>query len=349
MNSFVRQFLELLREKYVSTEDKVIPVNFAEKVYMYNLDVISAIGLGKAFGMLKADADINDYAKSTEEGMILSARAKGLGILPLLQHPIVTSVIAPSIKDKNGFGKMMATCYQYVDERVANLKTDERSDMLASWVRHGVPEGDQLKSEALQAVLAGSDTTATAIRSTLLLLMTNPRVLHKLQAEIDQAVIDGIVPASSEEAIITTRQVSQLPYLGAVCREGLRVLPPLTGAFARDVGPGGDEVEINGKKVFLPAGTSIAISAAALHRRKDVFGDDHLVFRPERWFEPDEEKLAVMTRINDLTFGAGRFQCLGKSIALQSLPKVIFEVRTRRTCYPSHAALRRRNDHEYCG
>lgn len=332
MNSFVRQFLELLRAKYISTDDKIIPVNFAEKVYMYNLDVISGIGLGKAFGMRKADADLNDYAKSTEEGITMSARAKGLGILPMLQHPLVHSVIAPSIKDKNGFGKMMATCYQFVDERIAAGPTDKRSDMLAAWIRNGLV-GDQLKSEALQAVLAGSDTTATAIRSTLLLLMTNPRVLRKLQAEIDEAVLDGDVPSTSEDAIISSRQATQLPYLHAVCREGLRVLPPLTGAFARDVGPGGDTVDIDGKKVFLPEGTSIAISAVAMHRRKDVFGDDHLIFRPERWFEPDEEKLAVMTRINDLTFGAGRYQCLGKAIALQSLPKVIFEVRTVPRCW----------------
>lgn len=339
MNSFVRQFLELLRSKYISTDEKIVPVNFAEKVYMYNLDVISGIGLGKAFGMLKADADLNDYAKSTEEGITLSARARGLGILPLLQQPWINGIIGPSLKDKNGFGKMMATCYQFVDERLAAGPTDKRSDMLAAWIRNGL-EGDQLKSEALQAVLAGSDSTATAIRSTLLLLMSNPRVLRKLQVEIDQAVIDGIVPVSSEEGIITARQVIQLPYLQAICREGLRVLPPLTGAFARDVGPGGDEVDIYGKKIFLPEGTSIAISAVAMHRRKDVFGDDHLVFRPERWFEPDEEKLAVMTRINDLSFGAGRFQCLGKAIALQSLPKVIFEVRVNASRHPSIAPLR---------
>ena len=62
-----------------------------------------------------------------------------------------------------------------------------------------------------------------------------------------------------------------------------------------------------------------------MHRDKALYGDDAQSFRPERWFEKDAEKLAAMTRTNDLIFGDGKWQCLGKPVAMMELPKIIFE------------------------
>lgn len=319
----VQQFIHLLQSKYMSTDDKIVPVDLARKVQFFTLDVISGVGLGKSFGMLEADTDIDAYAKSSEEGLLLAAKALALGINGLTQLPVIGPLIAPSPKDKTGFGRMMAACFRYVEERVSN-PTDERSDMLASFIRHGL-SGDELRSEALEQIVAGSDTTAAAIRGTLLLLLTNNRVYRKLQREIDEAVHDGKVP--SDGTIISGRQSRQLPYLQAVIREGIRVLPPVTNIFSRDVPPDGDEVVVDGQKIFLPGGSCIGQSALAMHHSREVFGEDASAFRPERWFEPDEEKLAAMTRVNELMFGAGRWMCLGKPVALLELPKMIFEVR----------------------
>lgn len=35
--------------------------------------------------------------------------------------------------------------------------------------------------------------------------------------------------------------------------------------------------------LFIKAGTTLSLSAYSLHRRKDVFGEDVEIFRPERW------------------------------------------------------------------
>jgi cytochrome P450 len=72
-----------------------------------------------------------------------------------------------------------------------------------------------------EQILAGSDTTAAAIRVILFYIMSHPRVYAKLQAEIDEAVENGTAPASP--GIISDTKVRQLPYLGAVVREGMRV------------------------------------------------------------------------------------------------------------------------------
>lgn len=319
----VQEFLDLIRSKYVSTDAKIVPVDMAKKVQYFALDVISGVGLGKTFGMLKNDTDVEGYLQSAEEGLRIANFSLAIGLSWIAQAPVIGRFIAPSEKTQNGFGRMIATCFRYVDEREAN-PTDKRSDMLASFIRHGI-HGADLKTEALEQIVAGSDTTSSAIRIILLHIITNPRVYAKLQREIDEAVQTGKAPR--EGAIITHSQTKQLPYLQATIREAMRVMPPVANIFSRDIPPQGDTVKIKGQEVFLPGGANIGYSAYAMHRSPEIYGEDAKAFRPERWFEEDQDKLAVMLRTNELIFGHGKYQCLGKPVAQIEIGKVIFEVR----------------------
>ncbi|KAM0334507.1 hypothetical protein ACHAQA_001536 [Verticillium albo-atrum] len=319
----LQELLDLIRSKYVSTQDRIIPMDLAKKVQFFTLDVISSVGLGKTFGMLRADEDVDSYLQSSEEGLAAANLAWGLGASWLAQAPFVGRFIAPSPRDNNGFGKMMATCFRFVDERVAR-DTDKRSDMLASFIRHGLRD-DELRSEALEQIIAGSDTTAGAIRGALLLTITNPRVSTLLQLEIDAAVRDGKAPGVGE-GLISLAQAKELPYLQAVVRESLRMRPPVANLFPRNVPKGGDTVLVNGESVVLPGGVCIGYSAYAMHRSEALYGDDAQAFRPERWFEDDKEKLAAMVRTNDMVFGDGKFMCLGKAVAQMEMAKTLFEL-----------------------
>lgn len=332
----VQEFVQLIRSKYISTEQQVIPMECAKKVQYFTLDVISSVGLGRSFGMLVNDRDVSDYIKSSEEGLYMATVFMALGISWLAHVPWFGRLLAPSPKDPTGFGKMIATCFRYVDQRAAD-PTDERSDMLASFIRHGLVE-DELRTEAAEQVVAGSDTTSSAINGVFLHLTANPRVQRKLQREIDEAVQSGdssYLPASN---IIPHERARQLPYLQAVIREAMRVRPPVVNIFSKNVPPGGDTVTVDGQSVFIPGGTCIGYSAGAMHHDKALYGDDAQSFRPERWFEKDAEKLAAMTRTNDLIFGDGKWQCLGKPVAMIELGKIIFEV--RRGCSHSESNVR---------
>lgn len=320
----VQEFVQLIKSKYISTEERVVPMDCARKVQYFTLDVISSVGLGRSFGMLVSDRDANDYIKSTEEGLYLTSVLIALGIGWLAHVPWFGRLLAPDPKDQSGYGKMIGTCFRYVDQRAAKA-TDERSDMLASFIRHGL-NGDELRSEAVEQVVAGSDTTSSAINGVFLHLTANPRVQRKLQREIDEAVRSGDSYLSTT-GVISHERAKQLPYLQAVIRESNRVRPPVVNIFSKDVPRGGDTVTVDGQSVFIPGGTCIGYSAGAMHRDKALYGDDAQSFRPERWFEKDAEKLAAMTRTNDLIFGDGKWQCLGRPVAMMELPKIIFEVR----------------------
>jgi len=64
------------------------------------------------------------------------------------------------------------------------MRNTGKSDMFASFVRHGL-DTEELVSESVLQVVAGSDTTATALRCIFLYVMTHPRVYRQLQREID--------------------------------------------------------------------------------------------------------------------------------------------------------------------
>jgi cytochrome P450 len=194
-------------------------MDLAKKIPYFTLDVISHVGLGQPFGDLKADADVKDYLKASEEGLKIGNTAWAMGLAWLKDTPVIGPAISPSEKDASGFGRMMAEGRKLVDAR-RSQSTEGKSDMLASFVRNGV-SGDDLFQEAFEQIIAGSDTTAAAIRIILLYIISHPRVYAKLQAEIDEAVKSG----AGGSGIVTDAEARQLPYLGAVIRESLRVSP----------------------------------------------------------------------------------------------------------------------------
>ncbi|KAK0384024.1 hypothetical protein NLU13_8113 [Sarocladium strictum] len=323
IDSRLGELLSLIKAKYISNTDHIVPMDLAKKIQYFTLDVISCVGLGQTFGMLQEDADVHGYMSSIENGLLIANTTLAMGVSWMAQAPVIGQYIAPGPQKQDAFGGMMATCFRFVDERMAK-ETDKRSDMLASFARHGL-SGDELRSEALEQIIAGSDTTAGAIRGVILQVITNPRVYAKLQVEIDDAVREGRAPDKGE-GIISAAEAKQLPYLQAVIREGLRVRPPVANIFPRDVPAGGDTIEVDGKSIFLPEGVCIGYSAYGMHMAEETYGEDAASYRPERWFDPDQKKLAEMVQTNELIFGHGKWACLGKPVAQLELSKSIFEL-----------------------
>ncbi|KAK1447260.1 cytochrome P450 [Colletotrichum melonis] len=163
--------------------------------------------------------------------------------------------------------------------------------------------------------LAGSDTTATAIRATILHIITNPQVTSTLRAEIDAAELSW--------PIISDAEAREMPYLQAVIKEGLRIFPPVVGQMSKEVTNGGAGDDFKG--IHLPEGTRIGYCAWGIFRRQDIWGQDCHVFRPERWLGSDVERLRLMEGTLELVFGYGRWQCLGRNVALMELNKVFVE------------------------
>lgn len=124
-------------------------------------------------------------------------------------------------------------------------------------------------------IVAGSETSATALCGSTYLLLSNPSTLTKLTSEVRAAF--------ATEAEILPHATAGLPYLSAVIEEALRLCPPGPGTFPRRVPEGGRIVCDR----FVPGGTAVGVHQVSTHRDPRNFVRP-LEFRPERWLGDPE-------------------------------------------------------------
>jgi len=159
---------------------------------------------------------------------------------------------------------------------------------------------------------------------TLLCLLTTPNSYRKAQAEVD-AYYDSKEAKNDPNSILTYADAKSLPYIQACIREALRLWPPSAGLFTKQVPDnGGDTVH----GYYLPPGTELGQCVMGVGRYPPLFGntEDASIFRPERWFEADPQKLEQMASAVDLVFSTAKYVCLGKPIALMEMAKFFVEV-----------------------
>ncbi|KAF7503960.1 hypothetical protein GJ744_002985 [Endocarpon pusillum] len=329
-------FISFIRQKYLSCSVEASslekrefqsasycykPVDFARIAQYFALDVISDIAFGQPFGFLETDSDVHDYIKTQKALLpLFEWFAMFPSLWRLTRIGWVSRLLMPKTTDKSGLGCLMGVAERIVNHRyAATSKCAPKSDMLGSFIRHGLPQ-EQAKVETVLQVMAGSDTTVTSLRMFVLFMNTSPPVLHRLLAELDAAEKAGKL---SRPMARGSEIQAHIPYLCACVKESLRMWPPVLGLGFKDVPEGGDTIN----DIFLPAGTSVGCDAWGLHRSKAVYGDDADFYRPGRWIDTkDEKKLAEMNRSADLVFGYGKNGCLGKPVAFMELNKTVTEL-----------------------
>ncbi|KAM0334321.1 hypothetical protein ACHAQA_001345 [Verticillium albo-atrum] len=321
VDQHVAQFVRLINDKYISTPAEFRPIEFSHRSQYFALDVISDLGFGKAIGFLANDEDMYHYVETNDTVFPVVAVLLNMPWLNAWLKSWPLSLAMPKEGDEAGLGRLMTFARKLVDDR---LSPDAKpgNDMMQSHIRNGLNR-KELMAEVFLSLIAGSDSTATAIRMTFLCLMNTPKALETLHKEIDTAVANGRVSSPIRDA-----EAYELPYLQAVIKEGLRMFPPSVGHNYKQVPLGGATV----CGYHLPEGTQVGINILKMMRDAEVFGPDADVFRPERWLEAAErssETYKEMAATVDLAFGHGKFQCLGKTVAYMELNKVFVELLRR--------------------
>ena len=164
---------------------------------------------------------------------------------------------------------------------------EEREDILSLLMLARMDDGSamsdrELRDQLVTLLLAGHETTATALAWTFDLLLRHPQTLTRLTDEVRCGEEDD--------------------YLRAVISESLRLRPvvPLAGRrLAVDLEAGG---------LHLPAGTDVTPAIWLTHTRADVYPEPH-AFRPERFLEDPPSTYGW------IPFGGGVRRCLGAAFA----------------------------------
>ncbi|KAK3951404.1 cytochrome P450 [Pseudoneurospora amorphoporcata] len=285
------------------------------------MDVITKLGFGDEFGYLKREEDVFGFLHEFREANWLMGIASDL---PYLRNVLFSCWflrwLGPKKTDKKGFGKLLGGVDEIVEKRYRQWESGKDNtthrDMMAVFLKNGLTQAE-IEHEVVFMITAGSDTTATTMRTTILNVITHPNVYLELKREIFKAAREGKAfnPVRYEEA-------RALPYLQAVIHEGLRIRSPVTALFLKSVPPGGDTICDH----FIPGGTAIGVNISAINMSRKLYGDDAEFFRPERFLEVSQEQREEMYRNVESIFGSGRWTCAGQNMAWMELYKFLFEL-----------------------
>lgn len=199
-----------------------------------------------------------------------------------------------------------------VDRIIRQRKQDFRDagDLLSSLImardeHTGAEMGDeQMRSQILTLMLAGYETTASALTWTWYLLSKHPWAVERVRDEARQA-LHGRAPRYSD--------IEQLPYTRMVLNESLRLYPPAWTLGRRALG----EDTIGGYSIA--PNTVIAICVYSLHRHPDFWQEPER-FDPERF---STENSAGRHKFAYVPFGAGPRQCIGNNFGLMEAALII--------------------------
>jgi cytochrome P450 len=184
---------------------------------------------------------------------------------------------------------------------------DILSLLLAARDDQGVPMTiEELRDELITMLIAGHETTATALSWTFACLLEHPDIGARLSAELERAM----VPDGRGEHALDPEALNSLDYLDAVIKETLRLRPILPDVVRKLQSP----IDFAGFRI--PAGVSLTPCIHLAHRRPDSYPDP-LAFRPERWLGARVDPYAW------LPFGGGIRRCLGMAFALYEMKIVV--------------------------
>ncbi|KAJ4917674.1 hypothetical protein Rs2_03224 [Raphanus sativus] len=162
---------------------------------------------------------------------------------------------------------------------------------------------NQIKALFVELFIGGTDTSAETTQWIMAELINHPEILKTLREEIESVV--------GKTRLIQETDLSGLPYLQAVVKEGLRLHPH---------GPVLVRTATEGCKIggfYIPQNTTILINAYAVMRDPDSWEEPEK-FQPERFMvspSKGEKEMREQLALNYLPFGSGRRGCPGSNLA----------------------------------
>ncbi|OJJ03877.1 hypothetical protein ASPVEDRAFT_891036 [Aspergillus versicolor CBS 583.65] len=161
----------------------------------------------------------------------------------------------------------------------------------------GLPDA-AIKDEAVNFIIAGSDTTAITLTYLVWAVCRDSKVRESLLRDLAALPED-----------FSDRETLQLPYLDRVINETLRVYAPVPTGLPRTVPNGGATLAGH----WIPAGVTVTTQAYSLHRHPSVFPHPER-FNPSRW-----ATLATELKGAFMPFGGMSRICLGQNLARMEL------------------------------
>jgi cytochrome P450 family 110 len=260
--------------------------------------------------ILRAVFGLNEGTRYQQLERLLTTMLDGMSnplSVGFLYFPMLRQDLGP-LSPWGGFVRARRQIDQLIYDEIAERRTHpdaSRDDILTLLMsaRDGAGEAltdAELRDELMTLLVAGHETTATAITWALYWIHKFPAIRKQLLDELQ--ALDGPLDPSV---------VFRLPYLNAVCCETLRIYPVGMTTFARVTK---SAIELMGST--LEPGTIVIGCIYLAHHRQDVYQDPD-EFRPERFLERRYSPFEY------LPFGRGVRRCIGMAFAQFEMKLVI--------------------------
>ncbi|KAE8777154.1 hypothetical protein D1007_50120 [Hordeum vulgare] len=196
----------------------------------------------------------------------------------------------------------------------------EKHDLLSRFMASELGLGERshtdadLRDAVISFLLAGRETTSSALTWFFWLLSSRPDVVRRIRDEV--AAVRARRPGRG--AGFDLDELREMHYVHAAITESMRLYPPVpvnsVQARAADVLPDGTAVG---------AGWFVSYNAYAMGRMESVWGEDARAYRPERWLDTAEGTFRPESPFRYIVFHAGPRICLGKEMAYIQMKSVV--------------------------
>lgn len=245
--SYIDLFIRRLRG-YADREDKV---NLEVWLNFLTFDIVGDLAFGAPFGCLEGSG-YHPWVANIFHSIKIGAFLRALSVYPFLAAQIRKFLPKRLIRKRLAHFQMSK---DKVTQRLAT--TTARPDFISYILRYNDKRGMQRSEIEMNASIiipAGSETTATVLTACIYYLQKHPSCWQRAVKEVRTAF-----QADSDITFVTT---SQLPYLGSIIEESLRMFPPAPNIGPRLVPKGG--AMIDGR--FVPEGVRLPPSPNFLMR-----------------------------------------------------------------------------------
>ncbi|KAK4485965.1 hypothetical protein RD792_008619 [Penstemon davidsonii] len=315
INSFEPMRREELTLFIESLEEGVV-VDLSAKVSSLAAEMSCRMVFGKKY----EDKDINDgrgFKGVIQEGMRIAA-APNLGdffpFLGILDLQGLTRKMKKLAKVYDDFFEMVIDDHVRAGNSHGQSGKKDIVDTLMSIMRSGESEFQfdrrHVKSIMMDMLAASTDTAASAIEWVLSELLKNPKVMKKVQKELEQVV--GL------ERMVEEHDLEQLEYLYMVLKETFRlhpVAPLLIPHYSME------DCTIDGYDI--PKESRLFVNTYAIGRDPNTWTDPEK-FIPERFIGSDVDVRGQHFQL--LPFGSGRRGCPGLQLGLIQVRLIVAQL-----------------------